>query len=90
MIGSNVPKQKTIPKMPDGVKDPLPEGCDGFISRVMLPNGKTYALRCEVVAVHPMTCPKCGSPLELHYGEGKCEYCGTSYTSHFSIEEVKE
>lgn len=75
--------------MTDEERNSLPKGCDGFISRIYV-NGKTYALKCEIVEVHPMTCPKCGSPLELHYGEGKCEYRGTNYTTKFMIEEVKE
>ena len=50
-------------------------------------DGVTYKLRCEIVEVHPLTCTKCGSPLELHNGHGKCEYCGTSYSAIMSIVE---
>ena len=66
-------------------KKPEPEFA-GYISSIQLGN-RRYKLKCEIVEVHPMTCPKCGSPLELHYGEGKCEYCGTSYTTRFVVEE---
>lgn len=59
----------------------------GYISSINL-YGKLYKLKCEVTEVHPMTCPKCGSPLELHYGEGKCDYCGTSYTTKFELVEA--
>lgn len=43
---------------------------DGYISAIRLPDGKTYKLRCEVVEVYPITCPKCGASFELHYGSG--------------------
>ena len=59
---------------------------DGYISRVTV-GGKTYKLRCEVIEVYDMTCPKCGSPLQLSYGNGKCEYCGTCYTTQFKLVE---
>ena len=36
--------------------------------------------------VHALVCKKCGAPLELHNGEGKCQYCGTSYSTHYKIE----
>lgn len=51
--------------------------------------GTTYKLRCEIVEVHPLTCTKCGSPLELHNGHGRCEYCGTNYSAIMSIVEDK-
>ena len=57
-----------------------------YISAVRI-DGITYKLRCEIVEVHPLTCTKCGSPLELHNGHGKCEYCGTSYSAVISIVE---
>ena len=68
-----------------------PEDLDrtnGYISCIMV-GGKKYKLRCEIVEVHPLTCTKCGSPLELHNGHGKCEYCGTSYSAIMSIVEDK-
>lgn len=30
---------------------------DGYISSIMLPNGKVYKLQCEIVEVYPMQCP---------------------------------
>jgi predicted Zn-ribbon and HTH transcriptional regulator len=62
------------------------EQIDGYISRVSL-NGKTYALRCEVVEARPITCKKCGASFQLRYGEGQCPFCQTYYTTHFYIEE---
>lgn len=64
------------------------EKIDGYISRIML-NGKVYKLKCEVVEVYPMTCPKCGGQVELKYGTGKCTFCGTMFTTNFKIEEMK-
>jgi hypothetical protein len=65
------------------------EKIDGYISRIKLPNGKVYKLRCEVVEVYPMTCPKCGGQVELKYGTVKCAFCGTMFTTNFKIEEMK-
>lgn len=59
-----------------------------YISSIRI-DSITYKLRCEIVEVHPLTCTKCGSPLELHNGHGKCEYCGTSYSAIMSIVEDK-
>ena len=59
---------------------------DGYISKIKLKD-KVYALRCEIVEVHPMTCPKCGGNMTLKYGTGKCDYCGTTYTTKFEIIE---
>jgi len=59
---------------------------DGYISKIVV-NNKTYALKCEVVEAHPITCKKCGASFELHYGEGRCDHCGTYYTTKFFIEE---
>ena len=59
---------------------------DGYISKVYV-NGKTYALRCEIVEARPITCSKCGASFQLKYGEGRCDHCGTYYTTHFYIEE---
>jgi len=61
---------------------------DGYVSRIKLPDGKTYALRCEIVEVHPITCPKCGASFELRYGTGKCDYCGTWYSTNFELKEI--
>ena len=59
---------------------------DGYISKICL-NGKTYGLKCEVVEARPIICNRCGSSVQLKYGEGQCEYCGTYYTTRFYIEE---
>ena len=59
----------------------------GYISQIRV-GGKLYKLRTEVVTAHPIVCKKCGASFELHYGEGRCEHCGTYYTTKFSIEEV--
>lgn len=64
------------------------EHIDGYISRITMPNGKTYALRMEVVEVYPVKCKNCGSTFELKYGSGKCEHCGTNYTTQFKVVEV--
>lgn len=42
----------------------------------------------ELIEVHAITCTKCGAPLELKYGEGKCSHCGTCFTSKFTLEEA--
>lgn len=65
------------------------EKIDGYISKICW-NGKTYALRCEVVEARPITCKKCGQPFQLKYGEGQCKYCGTYYTTKFYIEEKEK
>jgi hypothetical protein len=54
---------------------------------VQLPNGKTYKLRCEVIEVYPMICPRCGGHVELKYGSGACQSCGTSFTTQFKLVE---
>ena len=61
---------------------------EGYISSVTLPNGKKYKLQCEVVEVYPMTCPKCGGHVELRYGDGECQSCGTAFTTQFKLMEV--
>lgn len=63
---------------------------DGFIDRITLPNGKTYGLKCEIVEIYSMTCPKCGGSLELKYGSGKCPYCDTYFSTEFKLQEVKK
>lgn len=62
------------------------EECAGYISKIRL-GGRIYKLRCEVVEVYPMICPKCGGQLELKYGHGKCEYCGTAFSTQFNVVE---
>lgn len=63
---------------------------DGFISSIKFPNGKTYGLKCQVVTAYPITCPKCGGTFELAFGKGRCDFCGTYFTTEFKIEEMKE
>ena len=63
------------------------EHIDGYISKITMPNGKVYALQCTVVEAKPITCTHCGAPVELHFGSGKCEYCGTFYTTNFEVVE---
>ena len=60
----------------------------GYIHSIQL-GGKLYKLRCEVVEVYPITCPKCGASFELKYGSGQCPYCKTYYTTEFKLQEVK-
>ena len=38
---------------------------DGYISKILAPDGKVYALRCEIVEVYATTCPKCGGNVTL-------------------------
>lgn len=60
---------------------------DGYISKILAPDGKVYALRCEIVEAYATTCPKCGGNVTLKYGTGKCDFCGTSYTTQFKMVE---
>ena len=60
---------------------------DDYISKIQL-NGKIYALRMEVVEVYPIKCKNCGSTFELKYGSGKCDCCGTNYTTQFKVVEA--
>ena len=64
------------------------EHIDGYISRIQV-NGKIYLLKCEIVEVSPITCPKCGGSFELKYGSGQCPYCDTYFTTELKIKEVK-
>lgn len=59
---------------------------DGYVSKIAI-GGKVYALQCEIVEVYATTCPKCGGNVTLKYGTGKCDFCGTSYTTQFKIVE---
>ena len=59
---------------------------DGFIDNIQI-GGKKYGLRCKVVTVEPIVCPKCGGSFELKYGSGKCDYCGTYYNTEFKLVE---
>lgn len=62
------------------------EDTDAYIDRIVL-NGHTYKLRCAVVEVYPIICPRCGSGFELKYGNGQCPACGTSFTTQFKLVE---
>ena len=64
----------------------ISEDYDGYINEIHI-GGKRYKLRCDVVTVNPIVCPKCGSSFELKYGSGRCEYCGTYFTTKFEIVE---
>ena len=59
---------------------------DGYVSEMRI-GDKVYKLRCEVVEVYPMECPKCGGQLELWYGHGTCTYCGTKFATNFKVVE---
>ena len=75
-----------------GADDPFGtegEKLDGFISTITLPNGKKYGLRCAIVEVQPIVCPKCGASFDLKYGHGKCDYCATYYATEFKVVEEK-
>lgn len=63
------------------------EKIDGYISKIQLED-KVYALRCEIVEIYATTCPKCGGNITLKFGTGKCDYCGTSYTTQFKMIET--
>ena len=59
---------------------------EDYIDRIIF-NGKTYKLRCAVVEARPIICKRCGASFQLYLGEGKCEHCGTYYTTKFYLEE---
>lgn len=59
---------------------------DGYISYIQV-GGKTYSLCCEVIEARPIICKRCGASFQLKYGEGRCEHCGTYYTTKFDIVE---
>lgn len=65
---------------------------DGYVSQISFRDChgdlKTYQLRCEIVEVYPITCPKCGASFELKYGSGQCSHCGTYFTTEFKLKEA--
>ena len=61
----------------------------GYVNSITLPDGRIYKLQCEVVEIYDTNCRKCGSPMELKFGEGKCPCCGTQYTTQFRLVEKK-
>lgn len=67
----------------------MEEKFDGYVSRIQIGN-KLYKLQCEVVEVHPIICKKCGASFQLKYGEGRCNHCGTYYTTYFELIEGVE
>jgi len=70
----------------DPVKESNMDEFDGYISSICF-SGKKYKLRCEVVEVYPIVCPKCGASFDLKYGHGKCDHCGTHYSTQFKLIE---
>ena len=73
--------------MSNNSKNVASETIDGYISKIKI-GQKTYALRCNIVEIHPIICPKCGASFELKYGNGRCDHCGTYFTTQFSLEEA--
>ncbi len=62
-----------------------------YINSIMLPGmTEPYYFQSDPVGVFPVTCPKCGASFELHDGSGKCEHCGTNFSSQFKLMEVSE
>lgn len=59
---------------------------DGYITAIKV-GGKTYKLRCEIVEIHELTCPKCGGEIELKFGTGKCKYCDTLFSTKIKLVE---
>jgi len=60
-----------------------------FINSIVF-NGVHYKLQCEITAVNPIVCPKCGSTFAINSdGVGRCEYCGTYYSAKYKLEEIK-
>ena len=88
-ITQNLGAQSSIYARRDFCELPDDTSADQHYITAIKVGSTTYKLRCEIVEVHPLTCTKCGSPLELHNGHGRCEYCGTSYSAVMSIVEDK-
>lgn len=62
---------------------------DKYIDSIVV-NGTLYKLKLAVVEAYPINCKNCGASFELKYGSGRCERCGTFYTTEFKLVEVKE
>ena len=62
---------------------------DGFINKITIGN-KIYALQCKLIEAYPITCPKCGGTFELSFGHGRCDFCGTYFTTEFKITEYNK
>lgn len=64
------------------------EKFEGFIDKIMI-NGKLYKIGVEVLEARPIVCKKCGASFQMKYGKGRCDHCGTYYTTHCYIEETE-
>ena len=62
------------------------EKVDGYISKIQV-NGKTFGIKAYIEEVYPTICKNCGAPVEIKYGEGACQYCGTKYTAYIALKE---
>ena len=74
------------------MKNQKGEEIDGYISKICVPVNrgeyKTFQLRCEMIEVYHINCPKCGASFELKYGNGRCNHCGTNFTTQFKLKEI--
>ena len=59
----------------------------GYINKITV-NGHTYGIKAYITEIHPINCPKCGGSFELKYGNGKCPYCNTYFTTEFKLIEA--
>lgn len=50
-------------------------------------NGQKYKIKASLIEAYPINCKNCGALFELKYGSGRCDYCGTYYTTEFKIVE---
>ena len=50
-------------------------------------NGQKYKIKASLIEAYPINCKNCGASFELKYGSGRCERCGTYYTTEFKIVE---
>lgn len=63
------------------------EKIDEYINKIKIYD-KTYAIKAYITEIHPINCPKCGGSFELKYGNGKCPYCNTYFTTEFKLVET--
>ena len=73
--------------MPTIIQEGKQVHVDGFVSSIILPDGKILGLKASIIAVKPISCPKCGGQVTLRYGEGKCDFCSTHFTTKFELIE---
>lgn len=59
----------------------------GYVNKIRV-GDKLYKIGVEVLEARPIVCKKCGASFQMKYGEGRCDHCGTYYTTHFYIEET--